>query len=259
MDWQKAEGFRGRCLTEAPVILEEVDSTNSEALRRIAAGTAPDGTVLLARHQTGGRGRRGRQWQARTDTAVLLSVVLEAPSDVPMVCFTMLGAVSVTDLLDSFDVTAVRLKWPNDVLVADRKVAGILAETQSGGRGRQPVVLGIGLNVVHQPSDLPENATPPTSLHALGASVTPPEAAVGLLQALDARLTGLRETGPSSLAHRFSERLELPGRPVRVETIHETLEGQGVAVEVDGTLILRTAVAETLRVPAAHIRSLNVF
>jgi BirA family biotin operon repressor/biotin-[acetyl-CoA-carboxylase] ligase len=126
------------------VHLRRTDSTNERA-RALAAAGAPHGTLVTAAEQTAGRGRQGRTWSAPPGRALLLSLVLriERPAIVPLA-----AAVAVTEAVGE----SARIKWPNDVLVDGRKVAGILVE----GRPQEGwAVLGIGLNVALRPENFP--------------------------------------------------------------------------------------------------------
>jgi BirA family transcriptional regulator, biotin operon repressor / biotin---[acetyl-CoA-carboxylase] ligase len=124
--------------------LRETASTNDRA-RALAAAGAPHGTLVTAGAQTAGRGRQGRTWSAPPRRALLMSLVLRAPDRM----LPLAAAVAVAEAAGP----RAAIKWPNDVLLHDRKVAGILAEArpQEGW-----AVLGIGLNVAVRPGDLPE-------------------------------------------------------------------------------------------------------
>ncbi|MGH3027969.1 MAG: biotin--[acetyl-CoA-carboxylase] ligase, partial [Gaiellaceae bacterium] len=104
--------------------------------------------------QTGGRGRLGRSWIAPPGTAVLCSVVLEPPTDRSVPELSLVGGVAVAETVEAATALAAQIKWPNDVLINRRKVAGVLAEASEGR-----VVLGIGLNVNQSRDELPPDAT----------------------------------------------------------------------------------------------------
>jgi BirA family biotin operon repressor/biotin-[acetyl-CoA-carboxylase] ligase len=123
--------------------LRETDSTNLRA-RELAAAGAPHGTLVTAGEQSAGRGRQGRTWTAPAGRALLMSLVVRDPPRL----LPLVAAVAVADTVGE----GAQIKWPNDVLVGGRKVAGILVE----GRPQEGwAVLGIGLNVALRPEDLP--------------------------------------------------------------------------------------------------------
>lgn len=205
------------------------DSTNERA-RALAAAGAPHGTLVTAGEQSAGRGRQGREWAAPAGSAVLMSVVLrEFEETLPLA-----AAVAVCDAVP----VEAAIKWPNDVLAGDGKLAGILVE----GRPREGwAVLGIGLNVAAAPPGLPA-----TSLRALGADVEVEAVLEALLGALDRRLG---EDGGAVLAA-WRERDALLGRQVRWR------EGAGTAAGIDdsGALLVDTGAGRvTLDAGEVHL------
>jgi BirA family biotin operon repressor/biotin-[acetyl-CoA-carboxylase] ligase len=137
-----------------------VPSTQSVALELAEQG-APDRTVVIADHQTAGRGRRGARWEDEPGASLLMSIVLRPalePTRLPTLSYV--AAVAVAEALAAVAPLVPRLKWPNDVLVESRKIAGILLETKLG---RTPVttILGVGINLAqrHFPPALADRAT----------------------------------------------------------------------------------------------------
>jgi BirA family biotin operon repressor/biotin-[acetyl-CoA-carboxylase] ligase len=178
----------------APVVaLESVDSTNEEVRRRAAAG-APEGLVVVADSQTAGRGRRGHTWHSPPGAGVYLSLLLrpKVPA-AEAVALPLRAGLATCRALRALGLEPV-LKWPNDVLVGGRKVAGILVESVTGREGLVDVaVVGIGVNVAAHPmpADIAHTATSIES--ALGRPVPRADLAARLLRAL-----GSLSGGPSS-------------------------------------------------------------
>jgi BirA family transcriptional regulator, biotin operon repressor / biotin---[acetyl-CoA-carboxylase] ligase len=114
----------------------------------------PEGAAAACDVQTGGRGRLGRTWSAPPGTAVLCSVVLEPPAERNIAELSLVGGLAVAETVEAATDLAAQIKWPNDVLVNRRKVAGVLAEAAEGR-----VVLGMGLNVNQTRSELPEDTS----------------------------------------------------------------------------------------------------
>jgi BirA family biotin operon repressor/biotin-[acetyl-CoA-carboxylase] ligase len=204
----------------------EVDSTNVRAQRLAAAG-APHGTLVTAAGQTAGHGRQGRAWVTPAGRALACSLVLREPPRL----LPMLAALAVADVAARFDVAgrAATIKWPNDVLLDGRKVAGILAE----GRPQEGwVVLGIGLNVaVEEDGFPPELRTIATSL-----GCDPPQVQAALAQLLT-RLTHWLEATPEQAMDAYRGRDALAGREISWNG------GRGTALGVadDGRLRVRSA------------------
>ncbi len=204
----------------------EIDSTNRRA-RELASTGAPHGTLVTAGAQTAGRGRQGRRWEAPAGSALLCSLVLREFDAL----LSLRAGLAVADVAGE----AARVKWPNDVQVDGRKVAGVLVE----GRPHEGwAVVGIGVNVSAAP-DLPDAA-------ALGRD--DPEAVLGeLLGALETRLAEPKEAALAALRARDV----LLGEEVRWEG------GEGVAagIDPDGGLRVTTDAGErVLSAGEVHLR-----
>jgi BirA family biotin operon repressor/biotin-[acetyl-CoA-carboxylase] ligase len=186
----------------------------SDRARALAIAGAPHGMLVTAGEQLAGRGRHGRSWTAPPGRALLMSLVLlDAPA-----LLALASAVAVADVVAAF-ADEPSIKWPNDVLVGGRKVAGILAESRPPDRW---VVLGIGLNVAVRDADLaPELVGRAAGLGLAPADVEPVLAA--LLATLERRLA----QGPAEILAAYRERDALLGREVRWQ------HGAGVAAGLD--------------------------
>ncbi len=135
-------------------------STNDEAARLASAG-APDGTVVVAREQTAGRGRQGRAWHSPAGENLYLSCVLRPQlPPIRLVGLTLAAGIAVCDAINFFGVRA-SLKWPNDVLASRKKLAGILTEMSSRGQVVEHVIVGVGVdaNTLEFPAELADTAT----------------------------------------------------------------------------------------------------
>ncbi len=214
------------------VARDSVGSTNDEAVCLAEAG-APEGTFVWAREQTGGRGRRGRRWASPAGN-LYCSTVLRP--DCPARRAAELGfvaALAVADLVR--DGRAVRVKWPNDVLVEGGKVAGILPESSIGQGGHvEHVVLGIGVNVAVAP-DLPEMRYAGA---VLGGTV---EAAVEGLAAGLARWLGVwRKSSFETIRAAWLDRAGPLGAPVDVRLGEELVRGAFAGMDREGALLLQT-------------------
>ncbi len=195
------------------------DSTNERA-KELAAAGAPHGTLVTADEQSAGRGRQGRVWTAPAGSAVLMSLVLRELDEL----LPITAAVAICEALPA----EAAIKWPNDVWIERRKVAGILVE----GRPQEGwAVLGVGLNVTTE-SFPPELAETATSLKLAGVETTPSQVLEELLPALDAWLGA----PPDAVLPAWRERDALKGERVR------WTGGEGVAagIDVSGSLLVDT-------------------
>lgn len=221
--------------------LDTVDSTQSE-VQRLAAAGAPEGTVVTARHQRAGRGRRGHDWWDAPGESLLASVLLRPPGPVTTAPqLSLVGGLAVADALAAAAGVPARIRWPNDLLADGRKVSGILAEAASGGAaagsGRvHHVILGIGVNLAQTafPAALADRAT---SLRLVtGRAVDGDAILAALLEHLARRYEGWRVGGFAALRAAWLERSTLPGQVVRLP---DGSDGVGVDVGDDGTLVAR--------------------
>jgi BirA family biotin operon repressor/biotin-[acetyl-CoA-carboxylase] ligase len=230
------------------LILEQTDSTNDEARRRIGA---PAPLWIAARAQTAARGRQGRTWSAPEGnlSATLLIARNETPADLARLSFH--ASLAVADLFAHFAPgVEVATKWPNDALLNGRKAAGILLENFGAGAGHKAnLAIGIGVNLARHP-DPAQSRWPPTSLLAeTGAAPGIEDALTVLAECLDhwlavADFAVVRAAWMARASH-LGERIEarLPDR---------ILSGIFEEVDAEGALVLRTADG-TLRIAAADI------
>jgi len=217
--------------------LDVIDSTQSEAQRLAAAG-APEGTVVTARHQRAGRGRRGHDWWDAPGQSLLASVLLRPAGPVAAAPqLSLVGGLAMADALVAVASVPARIRWPNDLLVDGRKVCGILAEASSDSAGRlHHVILGIGVNLAQTafPEALADRAT---SLRLVTGRA--PEADVVLAAVLDQlgrHYETWRAGGFAALRAAWLERSTLPGQTVRLP---DGSDGVGVDVGDDGILVAR--------------------
>jgi BirA family biotin operon repressor/biotin-[acetyl-CoA-carboxylase] ligase len=215
------------------VALDSVGSTNDEAAHLAEAG-APEGTVVWAREQTGGRGRRGRLWASPIGN--LYSSTILRP-DCPAARAAELGFVAALAVADIVPAGRdVRVKWPNDVMVDGGKVAGILPESSIGrGGNAEHVVMGIGVNVGFAPN-LPEMRYPGANL---GGTV---EAALErLTAALARRVAEWRHGGFETVRTQWLAKAGPFGLEVDVKLGDEVVRGRFAGMDREGALLLDTA------------------
>jgi len=240
--------------------VDEIDSTNRELLRRATAG-APAGVVLVAEHQTAGRGRRDRRWEAPPGASLLVSVLLRptlAVDDLHLVTFAAgLAAVGAAHDLTGLDLA---LKWPNDVVLdgADgaRKVAGLLAESVVERGEVAALVVGMGMNV-NWDEAVPDGGA---ALNQLArAPVDGERLLAGWLDRFGADLDRLATAGGrADLLDRYRAACATIGRQVRVETAAGAVEGPVVAVDDRGHLVLGPPVDRSFAVgDVVHVRGVS--
>jgi BirA family biotin operon repressor/biotin-[acetyl-CoA-carboxylase] ligase len=226
-------------------VVETTGSTNADLAVRAAAG-APEGTVLAAEEQLAGRGRLGRQWVSPARSSIMVSVLLRPARVAPSRrgWLPLLAGVAAATAVRAATNVAASLKWPNDLLAGERKLAGILAE-QSG----DAIVVGLGLNVSTTAAELPDTgpgAPLATSLQLEGAPATDRTALLTALLAEFGRRylswTGTQPPGDpeaSGLRDAYLELCTTIGQDVRVERpAGETTTGRATGVDPAGRLIV---------------------
>ncbi|MGE2816914.1 biotin--[acetyl-CoA-carboxylase] ligase [Mycobacterium heidelbergense] len=235
-------------------VVEQTGSTNADLLARAASGVDVAGAVLIAEHQTAGRGRHGRGWSASPRAQITMSVGVSVV-DVPTAGWGWLSlatGVAVVDavapVLDAAGVQA-GLKWPNDVVAGGGKLAGILAEV-----AKPVVVIGLGLNVTQAPDEVDgSGAIAPTSLLDLGVAAPDRDTLVrAVLRELGGRITAWRlargadwqlaaDYRARSLTIGTRVRAELPGGREVVGTASAVDDQGRLCVETDGETVVVSA------------------
>jgi len=211
-------------------VLPEIDSSNSELMRRARAGQH-EATLLVAERQTAGRGRMGRVWQSQPGDSLTFSISLPmAPRD-----WSGLSLAVGLRLAESLH-PSVQLKWPNDLWFEDRKLGGILVEAASMG-GRSQVVVGVGLNIRPRLGDGLNTA--PAALSELLPALTAPTGLAQVALPLIQTLLRFEQEGFSPLQARFESRDVLKGRRVHTS---DGLVGMALGVSPSGALRLQTDV-----------------
>jgi BirA family transcriptional regulator, biotin operon repressor / biotin---[acetyl-CoA-carboxylase] ligase len=223
-------------------VFEELDSTNTEAWRWIEEG-AEEGSLVIADQMTAGRGRWGRKWLTAPGKQLLVSLVLRrAPSLGRPGLLTTAAGVACAEAIEDVARLPATIKWPNDVNVGGRKVAGILVETRTSGDRADAVVVGIGINSSFRAGELPAEIAESASSIAieceLRGEAVPSRLAVliELLARLERAHSDVSER-PDDLLARASDRSEVLGRDVTIRfSDGRVIEGRAVRLLPSGAL-----------------------
>ncbi len=222
------------------VIREEIDSTNLQALR-LAEGTAPEGTVVIAERQTAGRGRHGRVWRSPPGN-IYLSLILRPKIPAGQLgSLTLLAAAATARAVEETLGLKLEIKWPNDLELDGRKLGGVLAEARTESARIPYAVVGIGLNA-HAPLEVfaGEIDRPVTSLDvAMGVPIDRDRLIGRVLGACLAGYDDFCARGPAAGLDEWNRRSATAGRLLRVELAKGTIEGWDEGVDEEGRLILR--------------------
>jgi BirA family transcriptional regulator, biotin operon repressor / biotin---[acetyl-CoA-carboxylase] ligase len=236
--------------------LETTDSTNTEAVKHAQAGAA-EGLCVLARQQTAGRGRRGRTWVSERDAGLYFSIVLRpALERTALPLITLLAGIAVHDTLADLGIAA-DIKWVNDLLVGDKKIAGILSEAVPTEPGLA-VIVGIGINLTSKnfPDEISETAT--SIEKVTGRKRTADEVAQLLTGHLSNSYSTLQRSGGPEIIEQWSLRSTyFRGQLVRVAVEEGHIEGITDGLEPDGALRVKTADGSVHIVKAGDVQRLR--
>ena len=232
----------------------ETGSTNDDAWDAAFEG-APDGTAVVADVQTRGRGRLGRTWHETPGRGLALSVLLHPGcGGVGVATAPLVAGLALARGLDGLGVES-ELKWPNDLLLGGRKLAGILCESRRRAEGTEAVVVGVGVNVCQERHDFPpELRARATSLAIEGAPRVREAVAAAFLNALEPLWDEHQEGDPRRALDAWEARARIRGRSLVVRTPSGEARGEALGLADDGALLLRTADGTT-RVLAGDVAS----
>ena len=220
---------------------DSIDSTNTYA-KQLAAEGAPHGTVLIAGHQTGGRGRMGRSFHSPAGLGIYLSVILRpdcAPAQ--LMHLTCAAAVAMCDAVETAAGFRPGIKWTNDLVFGQRKLGGILTELSlNAGGAVNYAIVGIGINCLHTQSDFPEELRDMAGSLSMitAAPVDTAQVAAAMIRALEAMSHALLSEKAAVMERYRSDCVTL-GKEVSVHRFDEVRHGTAIGVDEDGGLTVR--------------------
>ncbi|MFZ5447325.1 MAG: biotin--[acetyl-CoA-carboxylase] ligase [Thermodesulfobacteriota bacterium] len=247
------QGLRTRILAGPVHYFETLDSTNNYA-KELAARGAPEGTVVIAETQTGGRGRLGRGWISPPGVGLYVSVVLRPmlpPMELPQI--TLTTAVAVVRAIRQITGVAPGIKWPNDLLVNGKKLGGILTEMETESDRIRHVVIGLGLNVnnLDFPPELVASAT--SLAQAVGGTFSRLELLKAWLEEFEGLYERFLSQGFPEILEEWKRHAVTLGQEVTVQQGPRRISGQAVDVATDGALLVYTPEGKIVRVTSGEI------
>ncbi|MCH8309628.1 MAG: biotin--[acetyl-CoA-carboxylase] ligase [Chloroflexi bacterium] len=229
---------------------QSLASTMDET-RRLALEGASEGIVVIAEHQTKGRGRFDRKWVSPVGLNLAFSILFRPEiSHLPLI--NMAATLAVCDAVRDLTGLSPEIKWPNDVRINGKKLSGILVETEVQGTEVVHTVVGIGMNVNLDPRNYPEIALIATSFLAeTGRRFDRADVLRSALQHLDEYYAEIR--AGNSLTHAWAERLETLGKLIQVRWKDDVIEGVADSVDDQGNLILKRPDGSLITVVAGEV------
>lgn len=215
---------------------DSVTSTNDVAFDLALKGSA-DGMAVFASTQTKGRGRLNREWVSIPDKGIYLSLILRPiirPDEAQEI--TLMSALSAVKTIREITSLPALVKWPNDVLINDKKVCGILTEMDAEADRVKFLIVGIGINVNTEQKDLPDTAT---SLKEVSKKeVELDKFLLELLKQLD-KYYAIFKQNKSAIINECKEFMHLWGKRIKIKTLDKEIEGQAIDLDERGALIIR--------------------
>jgi len=215
----------------------QTSSTMDEAMRLSLEG-APEGTLVVAEAQAKGRGRLGRSWYSPKAKGIYLSIILRPkilPNETPKL--TLMAAVAVASGINRITGLHVTIKWPNDLLIDDKKLGGILTELNAESDSVKFVVIGIGINVNNTRSSLPAKAT--SLKEETNETVSRVELLKQILIEIERYYLIFQRDGFGPIIEKWRQLSSMLGSRIRVNYKKEHLEGIALDVDMDGSLLVR--------------------
>lgn len=239
---------------------DAVESTNSLAMELAQEG-CPEGTVVLADQQLSGRGRAGRTWHSPAGVGIYCSLVLRpkmAPAKGQLI--TLMVGVAIVKAIVLLTKLSPRVKWPNDILVNDKKVAGILLESMVCGGQISHAVIGFGINVNNGPGDLPEDIRVNASslFMELKKPVKRGKLAVEIFSELERLYSRLQREDFPFILEQWRHHSATLGQRIAVWQKDKAVEGIAVDLSEDGSLLVKAEGGKHIAIHAGDVEHLNI-
>jgi BirA family transcriptional regulator, biotin operon repressor / biotin---[acetyl-CoA-carboxylase] ligase len=232
-------------------------STNDDALA-LAAQDAPHGTLVVADEQTSGRGRQDRSWVSPSQAGIYISLLLRPDRPIQHAPLLAIAAgIAAVEAIHSVTGARAQIKWPNDILLHERKIAGILTETDISPEGRYAVVLGFGMNVNTPYTALPARVVfPASSLQIeLARTTSRPLLLAAWLQHMEALCTEWEADNHAAIVTAWHRHAYGIGQNITIQQQDQTLHGELLGMDQDGALILKSTTGDISQIRAGDVAS----
>ncbi|WP_010650623.1 biotin--[acetyl-CoA-carboxylase] ligase [Oceanobacillus massiliensis] len=248
-------GLDTKWIAKTIIHKEKTGSTQTLA-HQAALENAPHGTIVIADEQTEGRGRMNRTWHSNKGKGIWLSILLRPemlPNDASKL--TLLAATVLADVLESTVQTRAHIKWPNDILLNQKKIAGILTEMQAEQDRIQYILIGIGLNVNHSKEDLQEDIqSKATSLKIETGQDWPITHLIQeLLKSFEKSFDAYMKSGFAPVKEKWESYGFKIGQPIQIKTFKDEWESTFLGISEEGALLTESRTGEAIKLYSAEI------
>jgi len=248
------KGLEGTIFSRNFIFYESISSTNTLAKEQAING-APEGTVVLAEEQTAGKGRLARRWLSPGQENLLFTILLRPLLNADNIfSLTMILAISTIDTVNELTGLDVLIKWPNDLYINKKKLAGILTEFSLKNGIAEYVILGLGLNVNWMPGEGDGIPYPATSVLAeSGVAVSRNSLLISILKRFEETYKKALSGNTEYLHMRWNELSMVIGRDVEIISLDDVIKGKAMAIDREGALILKNSKGEEIRILSGDV------
>lgn len=221
------------------VIFEEVSSTNTKA-KELASNNEVEGTIVISKKQLEGRGRNNRVWQS-PEGGLYLSIILRPTVNTKVTLIPLLGALSIVKTLDSMKLNS-SIKWPNDVRIKNKKVSGVLIESESTGEKLEYIILGIGVNLKSDILDFPKEILNKTTSieNEIHNNTDYYEFLEELLMNINEYYIQFKNRKYEFILNQWRKNSDTIGKNVKIKTKDDEIFGEVLDIDSSGYLIIKT-------------------
>lgn len=223
-------------------IFDEIDSTNNTAYL-LGENASPEGTIVIAESQSSGKGRLGRRWFSIPGKSLSVSLLLRPEIEISTAPgLTLVIAVALSDTLHSFGIHSHRIKWPNDILVNNKKISGILTEMKAAAGKILFIIAGIGINTGPVSTDIPDELKDIASsvYDETGIDINRILFLQKFLFNIESRYNEFLQSGLENILTAWKQNSEIIGKMISVNMNQNIIEGRVSAINFDGSLTIET-------------------
>lgn len=245
LPWEITKGLKTKKIGQRAYYFDSIDSTQNQALK-MAVDSVNDGTLIVASKQTGGKGRSGRKWISPKG-GIWISIILQPKFDISITTlFPIASALALSKALEKTMSISPELKWPNDLTLNGKKIAGMLVDVSLESNRIENMVLGVGINfdieakkVEKLLKDIP-NFYGIASLNEQKKKIKPVVLVQAFLVELEKIYESLNSKQTKKIILEWTKRSSTIGKKIEMNTINETIKGKAIKIDEDGALIVST-------------------